>query len=131
MGVMTHSLHRDRVPGSIEQARSMVAYNERILATSVSGQRRHRSERMLANVRPYLDRLERDEAERLRRIAAAAPPASSFEGRVQAWRDERQADPELEVAWDGTMGRAGKSLTDGQGLGSSLGLDAGFPVHRS
>lgn len=36
----------------------MVAYNQRILATSASLQRRHRARRMLANLRPHVVRLE-------------------------------------------------------------------------
>lgn len=94
-------LNRDRVPGSVDEAKALIAYNERILATSTSAQRRDRAERMLANVRPVLERLERDEAERLARIERAAPPASSFEGRLQRWRD---GDDELEVAWSGGEG---------------------------
>jgi hypothetical protein len=42
-----------------------------------------------------------EEAARLRRIEAAAPPASSFDGRVQRWRDERD---EYEVKWNGGEG---------------------------
>jgi NMD protein affecting ribosome stability and mRNA decay len=47
-------------------------------------------------------RRQTDEAERLARIAAAAPPVSSFEGRVQQWRDTK--DDELEVVWNGAKG---------------------------
>jgi hypothetical protein len=79
---VTH-LRPDRIPGSIDEAQQVIAYNERILATSGSPQRRHRAERMRANVRPELARLEVEEAERLRRIEAAAPPTSSFEGTLQ------------------------------------------------
>jgi hypothetical protein len=35
----------------------------------------------------------------LRRIEAAAPPASSFEGHVQRWRDEHAE--EFETVWSG------------------------------
>ena len=40
----------------------MVAYNTRILETSQSQQRRHRAERMLANLQPEIARLEREAA---------------------------------------------------------------------
>jgi hypothetical protein len=96
-------LRHDRVPGSVDEARTMVAYNERILATSESPQRLHRAERMLANLAPVLQRLEREEVDRLRRIADAAPPAASFEGRVQQWRDTRE-DEEFETVWNGGGG---------------------------
>lgn len=88
----------------------MVAYNERILATSVSPQRRYRAERMLVNVRPHLERLERDEAGRIARIERATPPASTVEGQLQRLRD-RARDVDFEVVWDGTRGREGASLT--------------------
>lgn len=88
----------------------MLAYNERILATSQSAQRRHRAERMIANVRPVLEQLEQDEASRLARISAAAPPASTFEGQVQRRVRDRD-DEEFETVWDGTRGKLGASLT--------------------
>lgn len=96
----------ERRPGSIDEARQMIAYNERILATSQSAQRRDRAERMLNNVRPLLAQLERDEAERVRRIEAAAPPASSFEGQLQRRvRDvHRDEDLEFETVWNGGEG---------------------------
>ena len=40
-------MRRDRVPGSLAEARRLVGYNEQILARSTSSQRRHRAERML------------------------------------------------------------------------------------
>lgn len=67
----------------------MVAYNERILATSQSAPRRERAERMLVNLQPEIARLEREEATRLTKIAAAAPPASSLDGQLQRLRDRR------------------------------------------
>ena len=91
----------DREPASLEEAATLVAYNQRILDTSQSQQRRHRAARMLANLRPIVVRLEREEAERLSRIAAAAPPLASFEGRVQHWRDTKD-DEEFEVVWNGS-----------------------------
>jgi len=78
----------------------MVAYNQRILETSTSRQRQHRAERMLVNLAPFVAQLEREEAERLVKIAASTPPASSFEGRVQRWRDTKD-DDEFEVVWSG------------------------------
>jgi len=36
-------LRPDRIPGSVDEARTMIAYNERILETSQSPQRRDRS----------------------------------------------------------------------------------------
>jgi len=78
----------------------MVAYNQRILETSQSPQRRHRAERMLVNLAPFVAQLEREEAERLAKIAASTPPASSFEGRVQRWLDTKD-DDEFEVVWSG------------------------------
>jgi hypothetical protein len=38
------------------------------------------------------------------------PPASSFEGRLQRWREALDASS-LEVVWDGARGRAGASLS--------------------
>lgn len=60
-------LSRNRIPGSLDEARTMLAYNQRILATSKSPQRRLRAERMIANLRPELRRLEA-------RVAAAVDP---------------------------------------------------------
>lgn len=40
-----------------------------------------------------------DRYDRLK-IAASTPPASSFEGRVQRWRDAKD-DDEFEVVWSG------------------------------
>lgn len=111
----------------------MVAYNERILQASDSPQRRHRADRMLANLRPELERLEREETERVRRIETVTPPASTFDGTLQRWREAgREAlerEDELEVYWDGARGRAGHSLTEGRGLGSSLAPGPGHNVH--
>lgn len=119
---MANSLRTDRVPGSLDEARTLVAYNERIRATSKSAQRVERAERMLANLRPHVERLERAEAGRevalsitttvvrsgetlldarsrldedaslLQRIAQSAPPVRSFDGRLQAWRDAKGDD---------------------------------------
>jgi hypothetical protein len=44
-------------------------------------------------------RVDPEHPDRLRRIAAAAPPVSSFEGRVQRWRDEHAE--EFETVWSG------------------------------
>lgn len=86
----------------------MVAYNARILETSASPQRRHQAERMMANLRPVLERLERDEAARLRRIeACSGPPASSFEGQLQRRVREKEPEPEYETVWSGGEGLSG------------------------
>lgn len=65
----------------------MVAYNERILATSQSPQRRDRAARMLANLRPELARLE----------AAARPPDPQ-----SAPTTARHDDDEFEVVFSGS-----------------------------
>jgi len=124
------------LPGSADEARAMVAYHERIVASSASRNRQQRSERSLEWLRPLLESLERadaakrEEADRLQRIEAASPPVQSFDGRLQQWRDTRDDEPELEVSWNGTMGHDGKSITDNDGLGSQL---AGhqMTLHRS
>lgn len=94
----------ERRPGTVEEARTMLAYNERILQTSDSAQRRERAERMIANVRPELVRLEREEASRLQRITAAAPPPSTFDGALQQMRDRRRDEPDYETVWSGGAG---------------------------
>lgn len=94
-----------RVPGSVEEARTLVASNRRILASSHSPQRRRRAEAMLVNLQPHVDRLEREERERVQRIEQAAPPVRSFDGRLQAWRDARgDDDRELVTVWSGGEG---------------------------
>lgn len=55
--------------------------------------------------------LDVEEAQRLARIAAAAPPASTFDGQLQRWRDRHEPDAQLEVVWNGARGRAGASLS--------------------
>lgn len=99
-----------------------MAYNQRILESTSSVQRQHRAERMLANLQPHLERLRAEEAERLRRIASAAPPASSFEGQLQRRVRDCEEDGDFETVWDGTKDRERtcKPLTDAAGLGSSL-----------
>lgn len=92
------------MPGYIDEARTMIAYNERILQTSASSQRRHRAERMLANLQPVLARLERDESTRLDRIASSTPPASTFDGTLQRWRDRKHDEPDYETVWNGGEG---------------------------
>lgn len=89
----------------------MIAYNERILQTSASEQRRHRAERMLANLQPVLARLQREEDERCRRIEASAPPVSSFDGRLQQWRDDKT---EYETVWNGGEGLSGSQQRHGK-----------------
>lgn len=80
-------------------------YHERILATSTSPSRQHRSARALERLRA--EQLE--EAQRLQRIASTLPPASTFEGQLQ--RRVREKDDEFEVVWNGKSGRDGASLT--------------------
>ncbi len=50
-----------RRPGSLLEALEMVAYNERIIATSLSKQRRDRASAMLANLRPIVGQLEQQD----------------------------------------------------------------------
>jgi hypothetical protein len=46
-----------------------------------------------------------EERARLRRIEASSPPVSSFDGRVQQWRDSKADDePEYETVWHGGEG---------------------------
>jgi hypothetical protein len=72
-----------------------------------------------------------DEVARLARIAAAAPPASTFEGQLQRRVRDRDSDVEFETFWNGEMGRAGKSLVgEAQGFGSTLG-GADFTAPRT
>jgi hypothetical protein len=97
----------------VDEARELVAYNERIVETSGSRQRRMRAARMLVNVRPHLERLEAEEAARVARIAKSMPPAGSFDGVLQRFREAGAEARDLEVVWDGTKGRAGASLTSG------------------
>jgi len=87
----------------------MVAYNERILETSTSRQRRHRAERMLINLAPFVAQLERDAASRVasempgRATAAGGlPEAAGERNRDAAVRPvPRSADEEFEVVWSG------------------------------
>jgi hypothetical protein len=43
----------------------------------------------------------------LQRIEASAPPASSFDGVVQAWRDQKRDETEYETVWNGGEGLSG------------------------
>lgn len=97
MSRLTHA----RIPGSVDEARAIVAYNERIVATSQSQQRRDRAAAMLANVRPHLERLERDEQARLARVESSAPPALSLDGQIQ--RRVRDREDDYEVVWSGAQ----------------------------
>lgn len=98
---MVSRLRPDRIPGSVEEARELVAYNERIIATSQSAHRRDRATAMLANVRPHLERLEREERDRLARLMSATPPASTIEGQIQRRVRDHQED-DYEVVWSGS-----------------------------
>jgi len=85
----------------------MVAYNERILKTSQSRQRRHRAERMLANLAPIVAQLEREEAARVARempgraIAAGGLPGAAGEGTGRRFSPVPPSDDDLEVVWSG------------------------------
>jgi hypothetical protein len=94
---VVRGLRADRIPGSVKEARTLIAYNERILETSQSPQRRDRAARMLANVRPVLARLEHDETERLTRTAP----------------QQTSADDEFEVVWSGKASLSSMVHTDG------------------
>ena len=85
----------------------LVEFHERILATSSSPSRLERSRRALDRMR----REQGEEDERLRRINASLPPASTFEGQLQRRVREPHRDDgeELVTIWDGTRG--GASLT--------------------
>lgn len=106
---MVSRLRGDRIPASVDEARTLVAYNERILATSESPQRRERAVAMLANVKPHLDRLEREERDRVARLMAATPPASTLDGQIQ--RRVRDREDEFEVVWSGADKRVGLTGT--------------------
>jgi hypothetical protein len=84
----------------VDEAHAMVAYNQRILETSQSAQRRHRAEQMLKNLAPVVAQLEREEAARVATIISSTPPASTIDGQLQRWRDAK-ADDEFEVVWSG------------------------------
>jgi len=58
IGPRRHGLRADRRPGSLDEARTMVAYNQRILETSQSSERRDRAARMLVNLQPWIAELE-------------------------------------------------------------------------
>jgi uncharacterized protein (DUF885 family) len=79
-------LNLERRPTSVAEAQTMVAYNEQILASSRSPQRRDRAARMLANVRPVLAHLE-----------AAAAAIKDGSTRTPARTD----DDEFEVVFSG------------------------------
>ena len=87
----------------------MIAYNERILCTSLSEQRRDRARRMLANLQPFLTRFQVDAAP-----TREARPATTIHG----------DGVELESVWNGRdsldvlKGDRETRLT--AGLGSSL-----------
>lgn len=45
-----------------------------------------------------------EESLRLQRIARAAPPVATFDGRLQAWRDAKGECEELVTIWSGGEG---------------------------
>ena len=111
----------DQSPGKppiSRERRLLVEHHELVVITSPSADRRQHSKRALATLRTDID-----EQARLARIAVSAPPSETFDGMLQRWREMKAAEQleDLEVIWDGTMGHDGKALTDGEGLGSSLG----------
>lgn len=69
----------DRIPRSLDEARALVAYNQRILQTSQSPQRRHRASRMLENLEPVMAQLEADAQARAVASAAATREHGDFE----------------------------------------------------
>jgi len=88
------------LPGSLDEARAMVTYNEWILAHSQSGQRRERAERMLANLVPVIARFERERnVERgvRRRRQTTAPIADPHAPLVR-----RINGVDYDVVWDGS-----------------------------
>jgi hypothetical protein len=73
-----------------------------------------------------------DEANRLRRIEAATPPAGTLDGQLQRWRDAgREArELDLEVVDNGTIRRQGGGVAVSSGhIGSSLAPGSGFLVN--
>lgn len=91
----------------------MIAYSEGIVQTSESAERRQTATRVIANVTPLLEQLEAAERERVERLRLSTEAARA------------DAGDEFEPVWNGAIGRAGKSLTEAQGMGSSLGA-SGF-----
>ena len=81
------ALNHARIPATLDEARQMAEYNERIIETSDSLHDIARARRMLANVVPHLERLERQAA------AAAA--------RVEAREDQ----DDYQVVWSGAISR--------------------------
>jgi len=85
-----------RLPGD---RRLLIDYHERILADSRSPDRRQRSERALERLR----REQQEEADRLRRINAPMPPASTLDGQIQR-RVRARDEEEFETVWHGGEG---------------------------
>jgi hypothetical protein len=77
-----------RIPTSLSAARALVAYQERTLRTSTSVHLHQRAKRRLENLKPVIERLEREEAQR----------------RVPPYRHvyQRRQDPNFDIVWDGT-----------------------------
>jgi hypothetical protein len=85
----------------------LIEHHQKVLATAAPAER-------CARAHLAIERLQREsveEAERLRRINASLPPASSFEGRLQRWR-EALYESSLEVVWDGRRGSASLTSVD-------------------
>lgn len=73
----TRGLSIDRLPRTLDEARTLIAYNQRILQTSQSPQRRHRAYRMLVHLQPILDQLEAEA--RARAVTAATRDDGDYE----------------------------------------------------
>lgn len=101
---MARGLTADREPGTLAEARAVVAYNERILETSSSSQRRIRAARMLKNLAPAIARLEQH---------ASVTPAASLPPIVTSIDAV-----EFETVWNGEVGLSsplcGSSLAPGR-----------------
>jgi hypothetical protein len=80
-------LNRERLPGTLDEARRLIAYNEDVIRTSRSVQRRDRAAQMLSNLRPELARLEAADA---RREGPRAPATRIINGE------------EFEITFDGS-----------------------------
>lgn len=61
-------------------------------------------------------------------MRVVATPAPTVEGPLHSVRAARGEEAELEVHWNGAIGRAGTSLTEGRGMGSSLAPGVGARV---
>lgn len=79
------TLRRDREAASVAEARSLIAYNQRILVTTTNGPRRVRAARMLEALQPRLARLMQAEAQPRHPAAAAAIVQADGETYAVVW----------------------------------------------